>query len=401
MIRAAVVMFLCRLGGLNALNPTRSSRFWNRSLRRSGHGLGGALPSADTIGRVATLVDSEDLRGLQHHLYSRLQRLKALEPPAQGLMVALLDGHESHATFRRHGGGCLQRTLHTAEGDRVPYYSFAAQDMHRYACPRAQRRIGLPLVGGDAYLMLDAEPIQPGEDEIGAALRLLDRVLPAYPRAFEVLLGDALYADSRFFNYALDHGKNALAVRKDERRDLLQDAYALPSWLRASFGQAPPVDLPATDGRIQVWDIEGFTTWPQVRRPVRVVRSLETKTLHRQRPPHVEEQQSDWVWVTTLPKARAGGAAVIHMGHSRWTIENQGFNEMANRWYADHVYKHEPRAMLNFWLLAMACLNVFLAFYRRNLKPALRRVANMLHVARRIAAELHINITANPARAPP
>lgn len=372
MVRAAVVMFLCRLGSLNALAQTCSSRFWNRYL-------GGALPSADTMGRVAALVDSGDLRDLQHHLYSRLKRIKVLEPPAHGLMVAVLDGHESHATFRRRCAGCLQRTIHTTEGDRIQYY-------HRYAV--------LQLVGRDAHLMLDAEPLQPGEDEIGAALRLLDRVLPAYPRAFDVLLGDALYADSRFFNYALDHGKNALAVLKDDRRDLLQDAYAL-------FGQAPPVDLPATNGRVQSWDIEGFTTWPQVRRPVRVVRSLETKTLHRQLPPHVEEQQSDWVWVTTLPKARAGGAAVIHMGHSRWTIENQGFNEMVNRWYADHVYKHEPRAMLNFRLLAMACLNVFLAFYHRNLKPAVRRVANMLHVARRIAAELHSDITGNLARAPP
>ncbi|MFH1108388.1 MAG: hypothetical protein V1790_04205 [Planctomycetota bacterium] len=74
----------------------------------------------------------------------------------------------------------------------------------------------------------------------------------------------------------------------------------------------------------------------------------------------------------------------------------------------DPVYKHEPRAIpsklrarLNFWLLAMACLNVFLAFYRRNLKPAVRRVANMLNVTRRIAAELHSDIAANPPRAPP
>jgi hypothetical protein len=76
------------------------------------------------------------------------------------------------------------------------------------------------------------------------------------------------------------------------------------------------------------------------------------------------------------------------MGHRRWTIENQGFNEVVNQWYADHVYRHEPRAMLNFWLLAMVCLPVFRAFYGRNLKPALRRAANMLNVARRIAAEL-------------
>ena len=57
--------------------------------------------------------------------------------------------------------------------------------------------------------------------------------------------------------------------------------------------------------------------------------------------------------------------------------------------------------MLNFWLLAMTCLNVFLAFYRRNLKPAVRRAANMLNISRRIATELHRDITGNPTRAPP
>jgi len=36
-----------------------------------------------------------------HHLYARLKRNKAL-PDIQGLGVAVLDGHESHASYRRH-----------------------------------------------------------------------------------------------------------------------------------------------------------------------------------------------------------------------------------------------------------------------------------------------------------
>ena len=113
-----------------------------------------------------------------------------------------------------------------------------------------------------------------------------------------------------------------------------------------------------------------------------------------------EPQHSDWVWVTTLSKGRASTAAVVDMGHSRWTIENQGFNEMVNRWHVDHVYKHDPTAILVCWLLAMLCLNVFLAFWRRNLKPALRAVVSMLHIARLTAAELFSAIPAGPARAP-
>lgn len=93
--------------------------------------------------------------------------------------------------------------------------------------------------------------------------------------------------------------------------------------------------------------------------------------------------------------------AVASLGHSRWTIENQGFNELANRWHADHVYKHEPQAMLVFWLLAIVCLNVFLVFYDRNLKPAARRTASMLHIARQAMSELYAGISNRCSRSPP
>jgi len=70
------------------------------------------------------------------------------------------------------------------------------------------------LIGRDLSLMLDAEPQRAGEDEVTTALRLLERVLGSYPRAFDVILGDALYADSRVFNWALAHGKDVVAVLK-------------------------------------------------------------------------------------------------------------------------------------------------------------------------------------------
>ena len=119
-----------------------------------------------------------------------------------------------------------------------------------------------------------------------------------------------------------------------------------------------------------------------------MVRSLETHTIRRQLTKQDEHVQSDWVWVTTLPKAMVSTGAVVQLGHSRWSIENHGFNELVTRWHADHVYKHQATAMLVFCLIAMICLNVFITFYRRNLKPAARRAASMLHLSGQIAAEL-------------
>lgn len=363
-IWSAVVMFLTRLGSLNALEQTRPSAFWSRRLGRR-------LPSADTVGRVAAMADPAGVRAVHHHLYSRLKRMKALQAPSHGLIVAILDGHESHATFRRCCPGCLKRRVHTQQGERTQYY-------HRHAA--------LSLVGDDFYLMLDAEPQRRGEDEVAAALRLLDRVVQAYPRAFDVVVADGLYAVAPVFNHIVEKGKEAVAVLKDDRRDLYGDATSLIETMT-------PTVLKEGDRRLECWDIEGFTSWPQVRYPVRVVRTLETRSVTRQLNKTREQLKSEWMWVTTLSRKQASTRAVVRIGHSRWTIENQGFNELVNQWHADHVYKHEPTAILVLWLLAMLCLNAFLAFYRRNLKPALRRSGSMLHFARLIASELYSRIT--------
>jgi hypothetical protein len=366
-VRSAVVMGLCRLGSLNALGQTRPSSFWSRWLGRE-------LPSPDTIGRVGALVDVESLRAVGHHVYERLKRGKALVPPPHGLIALVVDGHETHATYKRHCPGCLERTIHTAHGDRIQYY---------------HRLVDASLVTADLHFLLDAEPILPGQDEVAVALRLLDRVIRDYPRAFDLVQGDALYADSRFFNWAIDHGKHAMAVLKNDRRDLLQDAQRL-------FEDLAPCSLrDGTVGR-ECWDLEGFTTWPQVQTPVRVVRSRETRQVRRQLDGQSKEEVADWYWVTTLPTRAAPTGAVVRIGHRRWGIENEGFNELANHYHADHVYRHEPTAMLVFWLVIHLCLNVFAAFFRRNLKPAVRKVLSMLHVARVLLAELYLPLIRAP-----
>jgi hypothetical protein len=131
------------------------------------------------------------------------------------------------------------------------------------------------------------------------------------------------------------------------------------------------------------------------------MRSLETWSVRRQGDGQPEARHADWFWVTTLAPTRAPTAAVVQLGHARWAIENAGFNELVTRWHADHVYRHEPTALLVFTLLALLCLNVFLAFYRRDLKPAVRQVATRLHVARQVAAELYAAGPATRPRAPP
>jgi hypothetical protein len=344
LLKASLVMFWCRLGSLNALEEHRASRFWKRWL---GH----SPASADTMGRVHARIAADHLRQGLHHLYSRLKRNKALRPIGER-DVAVLDGHESHASYRRHCSGCLQRVVHTEHGDQIQYY-------HRHVTLQL-------LTGSDLRLLLDLEPQRPGKDEVATAMRLLDRVLAHYPRAFDLLLADGLYAQAPFINLLLAHGKHALVVLKDERRDLYQDACGL-------FTVTPPQEGKYRSRHCRWWDVSDLTSWPQVKAPMRVVRSQETYAVRRQASQQVEPFTTEWVWATTLPVTQASTEQAVVLGHRRWDIENYGFNELTNEWHSDHVYKHDPKALESFLLIAFLACNLFHAFRLLNLKLQIRR----------------------------
>ena len=50
-------------------------------------------------------------------------------------------------------------------------------------------------------LLLDHEPQRTGEDEVTTALRLLVRVIGSYPRAFDLVLADALTPPPHFSTF--------------------------------------------------------------------------------------------------------------------------------------------------------------------------------------------------------
>ena len=373
-VKAVLAIYWSRLGSLNAVGMTRSAKFWKSWLD-------GALCSADSLGRIVARIDAATLRQGIHHVYDRLKRNKAL-PDLHGLAVAVLDGHESSASYRRCCDGCLKRS--TASG-QIQFYHRNVTLMLLCGSPP-----GRPAV----RLLLDLEPQRVGEGEVAAALRLLERVLAAYPRAFDVLLADALYAVEPFLNFLLEHGKEALVVLKDERRDAYQDAAGL-------WAQQPPQLGHYAARSCRWWDIPDLLSWPQVKGAIRVVRSEESWTLKPQLTKEVTPQTTSWVWMTTLSVAQARTEQIVCLAHLRWDIENQGFNELVNGWHADHLYRHQPQAIECFLLLAFLAYNIFHAFFVLNLKPELRRGRTMTFWIQLIAAEIHALPRFALAHAPP
>lgn len=367
-VKSVTVLFWAQMGSLNALELTARSGFFR-------HWLGQCVCSADTIGRVNTLLNAEGLRRGIHHVYDRLKRNKAL-PDHFGIGVAVLDGHESHTSYLQHCAGCLERTIHTENTDRTQFYH---RQVTLMLLPSA--RPGCEPI----RLLLDHEPQRSGEDEVTTALRLLVRVIGSYPRAFDLVLADALYATAPFFNFLLARGKHALTVLKDDRRNLYQDAAGLFDHLPARQGSF-------RNRQCLWWDFPDLLTWPQVNAPVRVIRSLETYSVKRQLDGKDHPETSDWIWVTTLPAQPVSTERAVAFGHQRWDIENHGFNELVQGWHADHVYRHDPNAIECFLLTAFLACNLFHAFFALNLKPEIRKNRTQVFWRSFMAAEIYAGI---------
>lgn len=365
-------MLLARLGSLNSLEQTRArGDVWRGVL-----GAGGLVPSADTLARVQSRIDPEALRELLASFYSRLRRAKALRAPAHGHVALVLDGHESTTSCRRRCGGCLVREVKAGETTRQQHY-------HRYAVAM--------LAADGVELLVDLEAQRTGEDEVAAATRLFERVVARLPRAFDVVLADALYARPSFFQAVQRLGKDALVVLKHEEWTLTQEARALAR-------EVEPVEFSSGATRVRAWDV-GDLPWAEHDGTVRVVRTEERTSVRRQLDQTTEERISSWAWVGTAPASRMPLRTVVALGHRRWGIENQGFNEAVNAWHMDHVYRHEPRAMEVMLLLAFLAFNLLHVFFDRNLQPEVRARASLQHVGRQVTAELYAEVARS--RAPP
>jgi hypothetical protein len=356
---SAVIMLLTRMGSLNALEQDKGNRFWRRWLGRE-------LPSSDTMGRVYSRIILGSIRSLIHQVYSRLKRNKAIKKTF-GFHPLIIDGHEHTSSYLRSCSGCLRRKIHTKDEDRIQYY---------------HRNVIAMLSDKDFPVLLDVEEQRRKEDEVSCAFRLSKRILRDYPRAFSVVVADGLYLEAPFFNLFLEHGKHIIAVLKDERRDLMEDA-------RGLFQQEEPLVQIEGNLKREIWDIEGFTSWQSLKREIRVVRCVETRTVRRQLTGKMEEETSEWIWATTLSQKEASTETIIRLGHDRWLIENKAINELVTYWHADHLYCHHPTAIVAFWLTLMLVLNLFRAFVYLNIKIELRSKHTHLYFARLIFSGLY------------
>lgn len=358
-------MFATRRPSFNSLVQLRASKTIARWLGVA------RMPSAKEMAIVSESADPQPLRHCLGDIMHKLRRNKVLTP-RHGLMLAVIDGHETHSSYKRRHEGCLERRVTVAGREVTQYY-------HRFTV--------FQLVGEGFYFLLDLEPVLPGDDEVASAMRLLARVLASHPRCFDVLSADAIYLRPSVIDMLRAAGKHLVATLKENQPGLLAEA-------RILLPDEPPehLDLPNVPGKsarqAQLRQADGFTT-DSIHTPLRVVHSYETGIRHQRIAGESLDTPyaTDWYWATTMPSGLNRPAVVHEFGHGRWRIENDGFNEMVSRWHSRHVFHHHGNSILVLWLIMFIAHAVFHCFLR-NLQPVLRLAHTAVYFADLITAEL-------------
>ena len=364
-IAAIIVMQFSNLGSLNSLSQAISVK----NLKKD-------IPSVSTIARSADSINLEEIRGAGIEIYARARKSKMLSS-CHGMWVGVVDGHEQITSPYCKCPYCKSRIVTKKDGVKdIQYY-------HEFTA--------FILAGPKISFILDIEPILPGEGEISSSYRLLERVCKNYPKAFKIVIGDGLYLKETVFNLLEKHHKYAIAVLKEERRQLFEEAN------RLSLLSEPKV---YRRGRTyyRVWDhsIEGC--WDGYGKGVRVIVSEEAtpKRVHSKDGRVFEDKlnRANWMWVTNLPSSEDPGSLknTVSVCHSRWQIENQCFNETVNTWKADHIYRHSSNGVIVFLLLLFTCVNIFNIFRMRNIKD--KSIKTKIYLIELIKAGFHT--TRNP-----
>ncbi len=343
-----VLGVVLRAGSYRDLAKQTKRRRWQHLIHWS------ARISEDAFYYVSERFYLQDLRRSLVGVNKQLKANKALEScKINGLLFLSLDANEHFHSRSRCCPCCCQRQIQ--ETDAQGQKQTVTEYYHRYVFAQ---------INGPTFnVLLDLEPIRPGEGEAEAALRLLQRIRRMYGSRFvDAITIDSWYVQGPFLK-ALDQlGWAWVVVLKQERMEVFQEARRLSA--EQAPGEAFYDQVRQRNVNLwEVWDLNFSQTYGYGR-PVGVVHSQErwTQTKLVGGKKTSQPQLSDWWWMVSETLRGYPGRVIYEGGHRRWGIENKAFNELTQFYHLEHCYHHEPVAMLAQMLILMLGFVLFSAY---------------------------------------
>jgi nitroreductase len=325
----------------------------------------------DRMAYVCERYELADLRGVLIQTNRTLKRNKALESAKiQGLLVVAIDANEQFQSRKRCCAHCCERKVRVAN----------AQGQIQEVVEYYHRQVYAQIHGPDFSLILDLEPIGPGEDEAGAAVRMLGRMRRTYGvRFFDVVSVDAWYATGPFILAVQRLGWGVVAVLKQEAYDIYKETTALLK------NQAPKA-WKWEDRSVDLWEVKDLPFTDAAIGPLRVVQAQEQWVENQRVGGHKIRvaKQSFWRWLVSRQLDLYAPEVIWRIGHQRWGIENHAFNELTQHYHLSHCPHHQGVAIQAWLLILMLAFNLFELFVRVHGKLWRQGVITMQEAARQL-----------------
>lgn len=373
-----LAVLLCLLLGVVLRIPSYLDLAQQTKRRRWRHLCHLSRPVADDMfDHVTERLVLEDLRQALVAVLKRLKANKALEScKLSGLLWLSMDANEHFKSRSRCCECCCQRQVQ--ESDQQGNQHKVTEYYHRYVFAQIN--------GPKLNVVIDIEPIRPGEDECAAALRLLGRVRRLYgARFFDGVTADAWYAKGPFLRAVDKLGWLWAVVLKREDMELYQEAITL------SRGQKPDAAFrdEQRERQVRLWRVADLRFSEGYDKPVCVVLSDEqwTQTQVRGGKQCKKARQSRWMWVAGEALLAYPAKLIYQAGHRRWGIENKAFNELTQGYHLEHCYHHDPSSMLAQMLILVLGFTLFNAFAQlhsqlmRQGQTTLKALTDLLNLA--------------------
>jgi hypothetical protein len=305
-------------------------RRWRARLGLQPEAGGGADRAAEVLDSLASEEWNEML--LQDFFIARRAGVLTDEG-LYGKRCAVLDLNELFKSEKIHCPQCQvrEKTVQGEQGEKRTVKEYYHQ------------AVALVWVSGPIPFVLGWELLAPGEGELTAALRLLDRLLPRLRKSLDLVLGDAMYCCRPFFKTVCGAGLEGLAISSgetemDDEIDLLMET-------------DPPRMVPGID--VAVWEMESAAWSQDLKRKLRLIHCER----RYEAPPWKHERQQ-WRVGTSVPVEILPAGQGWKVGRSRWRIENGTFNVLTRDYSLTHNYHHSVVAIVA--LLAMRSFACFL-----------------------------------------
>jgi len=360
---------LLRVPSFHQMAKDSARAGWRRLLQRDG-------PIDDSLmAYVTERYRLEDWRQILVATNKTLKQNRAFESAKiNGLLPVSIDANEQFSSRHRCCEACCRRrvTIRNRAGQEEEVDEFY------------HRMVYASLQGPQFGVILDLEPIRPGEDEAAAALRLLGRMRRLYgPRFFDVVTVDAWYAKTPFFRALRRLGWGVVCVLKQERFTVYQEASTLAAGEKVQ-------SFTREERHIALREVRDLTLAEEGNEPVRVVLADEEWTqINRIAGRTVRTpMKTHWRWAASPELDRYPPRAVWQIGHHRWTIENHAFNELTQHYHLEHCPHHQPIAIIAWLLILVLAFNLFEVFVRLHGKLWQSGLVTLQELANRLDRSL-------------